>query len=115
MGEFRTILDPVPAIYSKNSSNLSGYLWDPGVYFDSVAVFGFALVIFLFLEAEWISPGLCNCCTTVGLCVVQGSAVCQETCPFKYSYYLSSLYKLHQISTRHFQKLLLIGQLRLQS
>lgn len=103
------------AIYSKSSRNLSGYLWDPGVYFDSVAVFGFVLVIFLFLEAEWISPGLCNCCTTFWLCVVQGSAVVSGDVPLKYSYYLSSLYKLHQISTRHFQKLLLIGQPRLQS
>lgn len=73
------------------------------------------LWFFLFLEAEWISPGLCNCCTTFWLCVVQGSAVVSGDMPLKYSYYLSSLHKLHQISTRHFQKLLLIGQLRLQS
>lgn len=52
MGEFHTVLDPVPAIYSKNSRNLSGYLWDPGVYFDSVAVFGFVLVIFSFFRSR---------------------------------------------------------------
>lgn len=115
MGEFHTILDPVPAIYRKNSRDLSVCLWDPGVYFDSVVVFGFVLMIFLFLEAEWISPGLCNCCTTFWLCVVQGSAVVSGDVPLKYSYYLSSLHKLHQISIRHFQKLLLIRQLHLQS
>ena len=110
MGEFHTVMGLVPAIYSKSSRNLCRYLWDPAAYFDSMAVFGFVLVvIFLFLEVEWISPGLCNCRTMFCFCVVRGSAMVSRDALLKYSYYLSSLYKLRQISTRHFQKLLLIG------
>lgn len=114
INEFCTVLDPTLVTYSKTSRSTSRYLWDPSAYFDSVSVWICACCFFFFLKVQWINSGLCSC-TVVCFCVVRGLAMVSGDVLPKYSYYLSSLYKLHQISTRHFQKLLLIGQLRLQS
>jgi len=51
MGELHTVWLLCQPSAARAAGTCVRYLWDPGVYFDSVAVFGFVLVvIFLFLE-----------------------------------------------------------------